>query len=74
MRRYFFDFIDRDRIITDAEGQEFLVPEEAKAHALHVTAELVRSTPNECHERRWILVRNETGVEIFRVPFLSRTG
>jgi hypothetical protein len=71
-RRYFFDLIAQDRIITDAEGHEFAVAEEAKAHALQVVAEIARNTPKEGSDRRGILVRDETGVEIFRVPLSSR--
>lgn len=74
MARYFFDFIDKDRTITDVEGQEFANAEEAKAHALHVSIEIARSAPNQCHEKNWISVRSEAGLEIFRVPLSSRVG
>jgi hypothetical protein len=69
MRRFFFDLIDKGRIITDAEGQEFAVAEEAKAHAVHVAAELGR---NKEGDESWISVRTDAGMEIFRVPLWSQ--
>jgi hypothetical protein len=71
MQRYFFDLIDSDRIISDAEGQEFAHAEEAKAHALNVAAQLRRRLPKERADGRWISVRNKTGVALFKVPLSS---
>jgi hypothetical protein len=69
MRRYFFDLIDKGRTITDADGQDFAVAEEAKAHAVHVAAELVR---NKQRRGSWSSVRTDAGMEIFRVPLWSQ--
>jgi hypothetical protein len=71
MRRYFFDLIGQGRTIADAEGQEFAVADEARAHAVRVAAELGSIKSKERAISVWISVRDETGVAIFRAPVSS---
>jgi hypothetical protein len=62
MRKCFFHVIDRDRVITDAQGLAFLSPEELSAASRALASKLLRAHgDDEVVLNAFVHVTDETG-------------
>jgi hypothetical protein len=68
MRRFFFNYQQPGGRLLDAEGEEFSGLSEAEHHAREVARELARNQNAADLESRAIVVEDEEGKEVARIP------
>jgi hypothetical protein len=70
MARFFFHLEDETGNLRDDMGEEFGNIEEARSHAVEVARELGHNRPQRVMGGQMLLVTDDTGVTLYRIPLL----
>ena len=70
MPRYFFHLKDGIGVLRDDAGEEFASTQEARSHAVRVARELGRNRPEHVGIGQRLLVTDDAGITLSRIPLL----